>query len=457
MNEKIVIIGAGSAMFTRGIVSDILRSGLNVELALVDIDLESLDVAHKLAAKMIASRGSPVFLKASTDRREVLPHASIVITTIGVGKRKAWEQDVFIPRKYGLYYPVGDTAGPGGSSRALRMIPPMVEIARDVLELAPGALFINYANPMAPICYAVRMATGANMIGLCIGNVETQQYLAQVLGVVPKDLSFSAGGINHMTWFTDIYLNGQNVMPRLKEIASHKLAATKVTLDDVRSGKVAMPSSSSPFEPSFESPFSWQCLSWFDAFPAPGDRHICEFFPQLFREGRYYGKVLGVDEFNFEGVIHIGDEVYAGMRADAASPKPLDASYFDKVEGEQEQVVEIIRSIRENTPRQFFANLPNTGQIPNLPMGVIVETPAVADGRGIHAVMQKPLPAAAVGVLATRYQWVEVITEAALTGNRDKFITALILDGGVHSTDEAVSLADELLAAQQAYLPQFSI
>lgn len=145
------------------------------------------------------------------------------------------------------------------------------------------------------------------------------------------------------------------------------------------------------------------------------------------------------------------------MRADAASPKPLDASYFDKVEGEQEQVVEIIRSIRENTPRQFFANLPNTGQIPNLPMGVIVETPAVTDGRGIHAVMQKPLPAAAVGVLATRYQWVEVITEAALTGNRDKFITALILDGGVHSTDEAVSLADELLAAQQAYLPQFSI
>src|SRR3954449_12712717 len=136
MNERIVLIGAGSAVFTRGLVADLLRTGVEAEVALVDVDPAALEVAQRLATKMIAARGAPLTIEASTDRRQVLRDATVVICTIGVGGRRAWEQDVFIPRKHGIWMPVGDTVGPGGSSRAMRMIPAMVAIAQDILDLA---------------------------------------------------------------------------------------------------------------------------------------------------------------------------------------------------------------------------------------------------------------------------------------------------------------------------------
>jgi alpha-galactosidase len=452
ISEKIVLIGAGSAMFTRGVVSDLIRSGMPVALSLVDIDSQALETAYRLSSKMIASQKAPITLRASTDRKEMLPGATVVITTIGVGGRRAWEQDVFIPRKYGLYYAVGDTTGPGGTSRALRMIPPMVAIARDVLDLAPQALFFNYANPMSPICRAVRIATGASVIGLCMGSFDTWHYLAQALDVVPDRLSFSAGGINHLTWFYELRVDGVDVMPELRNLATQRLESLAKAF---QAGTI--PHCGSPFTSSMDFPFSWQCLLWFNAYPAPQDRHVTEFFSQLFREGKYYGKTLGVDEFSFEGTIAIGDQIYNDMHRRAFSPESLDEAYFDKLSGEQEQVIEIVRSIRENQPQRVFANLPNLGQVPNLPLGAVIETPAITDSNGIHAIMQAPLPTAAAGLLATRFGWVDVVVEAALEGNRTKFVDALILDGGVKSPNVAVALADELLEAHRANLPDFNL
>jgi len=453
---KIVIIGAGSAMFTIGVVSDLITAGLATELGLVDIDPDALETAHKLIQKMITARKASIQLTAVTDRRRVLKDATVVIVTIGVGGRRAWEQDVFIPRKYGISMPVGDTVGPGGTSRAMRMIPAMVAIARDVIELAPDALFFNYANPMSPVCFAVQQATGAPMVGLCIGTWHTATYLADVLGVEVADLSYNVAGINHLTWFSEIYVRGQDAMPKLKEYARQVVKKSQAVLELAQKGDAELPHTGSPFESSFAEPFSWQCLLWFDAFPSPGDRHITEFFPQMFRDGSYYGKTLGVDEFSFEKTIRAGDRIYAEMRADALGPDPLTDAYFSKRGGEQEQVVDIIQAIQNNQPKNFFVNLPNTGQAPNLPLNVVVETSAVTDGRGIHAIQQKPIPTAAAGVLATRFAWVETVTEAALVGSREKFIQALILDGAVDSPDTAVRLAAELIVAQQDYLPKMS-
>jgi len=453
---KIVLIGAGSAMFTIGVVSDLIENKLGAELSLVDIDPDALDTAYKLTMKMVQARTSSLKVTASIDRRQVLKDASVVITTIGVGGRRAWEQDVFIPRKYGISMPVGDTVGPGGTSRALRMIPAMVDIARDVLELAPDALFFNYANPMAPICYAVKAVTGTQMVGLCIGTWHTLRYLADVLKVDPSDLSCSVAGINHLTWFSEVAVKGDDAMPMLKQHAQKVVQATQNAVGAARDGSNPIPHSGSPFDSSFKEPFSWQCLLWFDAFPAPGDRHITEFFPQLFRDGRYYGKTLGVDEFRFEDTIAAGDQIYAEMRSDALSPEPLPEAYFARHGGEQEQVIEILQAIQNNEHKVFFANLPNQGQAPNLPAGMVVETPAVTDSRGIHPIQQALLPTAAAGVLATRFAWVETVAEAALEGSREKFIQALILDGAVSSPDAAVRLADEFITAQGAYLPKMS-
>lgn len=451
MRESIVLIGAGSAMFTRGLVRDLIFSGIECDLALVDIDPTALNAATRLVEKMIAAKKAPIRLRSALDRKTVLKGATIVITTIGVGGRRAWEQDVFVPRKYGLFYPVGDSVGPGGTSRALRMIPAMVAITQDVLDLAPDALFINYANPMAAVCRGVIKATGARLTGLCHGTIDTARWLAELLSVPLASLSYTAVGINHLTWFTELRVEGQDAMPRLHTIADGVLARLAEAEEAHRAGK-PMPHNGSPFDSSMRFPFSWQCLKWFDAFPAPLDRHVTEFFPQFFRTGAYYGKTLGVDEFSFEGTIAVGDRVYADMRAEAEGPEPLGADYFDQMSGEHEQALDIIRAIRSNTPKLYSANLPNAGQVPNLPLDAVIEAPAVTDARGLHPLMLSAVPAAIAGTLATRFQWVEVVVEAALEKSRDKFIQALILDGGVQSPEVAVKLADDLLAAQRDYL-----
>jgi alpha-galactosidase len=403
-----------------------------------------------MTAKMIAARQAPIQLVASVDRRDVLKGATVVICTIGVGKRRAWEQDVFIPRKYGLFYPVGDTVGPGGSSRALRMIPDMVAIAKDVLDLAPEALFFNYGNPMAPVCRAVQKATGAKMVGLCHGVFDTARYLAEKLGVSFSFLEYTAVGINHLTWFTQVLVNGRDARPELRQIAERVVASAPAS---------DQPWTSEPqvdfetaFSSSFGHPFSWHLLLKFGAIPSALDRHVTEFFPQFFREGRYYGKKLGIDEFSFEGTIHYGDLIYQQMEEEAFSDQPLAPDYFERAAGEHEQVIDIIASIRKGQAKIYSANLPNTGQVPNLPPEAIIESPSVADGHGVRPLALPPLPSGIAGVLATRYLWVETIVEAALEKSREKFIQALVLDGAVSSLEQATALADDLLAAQAQYL-----
>ena len=433
MTEKVVLIGAGSASFTRGLLADLIRGEWPADLALVDTDPDALAVAEGLARKMIQAAGATIDVAASTDRRDVLPGATAVICTVGVGGRRAWEQDVLIPRKYGIYQPVGDTVMPGGTSRALRMIPAMVGIAQDVLDLAPDALFFNYGNPMAPVCRAVRRATGAEMVGLCHGVMEVATYLAEALGVTRADLEYSSMGMNHLTWFTEVRANGADAMPRLQEIAAAKLE-----------------------EGTEDNPFSWELLRWFGAFPAVLDRHVCEFFTRFFADGGYYGKTLGVDAFTFEGTIAGGDWIYDEMRKAALSDEPLPDDYFDQIGGEHEQVLEIIRAIRSDAGDVYSANLPNTGQVPNLPAEAIVESPAVATASGLQPIAQPPMASGLVGTLATRLAWVETVVEAALEGSRAKVVQALVLDGSVDSIETAVKLADELLAAHAQYLPQFS-
>lgn len=447
MREKIVLIGAGSAMFTRGLVADLIKNRREADLALVDIDPEALAVAEKLTRKMIDLRNAPIRLSATVDRRAALAGATAVICTIGVGGRRGWEQDVFIPRRYGIYQPVGDSVMPGGTSRALRMIPAMVAIARDVQDLAPEALFFNYGNPMAPVCRAVRKATGANLVGLCHGVNHVGQYLAGVLDVSPTDFEYAAAGMNHLTWFTEFRVKGQDARPRLLTIARERRENDPES-GGAEDGKRVM---------ADPCPFSWRLFELIGAFPAVLDRHVTEFFPRLFAaKGSYYGKTLGVDAYSFESAIALGDKIFDEMRTDALSPAPLRDEYFDQFSGEHEQVIEIIDCIRADRKRVFSANLPNRGQVPNLPPESVVEGPVLATGSGLHPIQHGPLPTAAAGVLATRLMWVETVVEAALEGSRTKFIQALLLDGAVDSLDVAEQLADDLLQAHAKDLPQFS-
>lgn len=445
MKENVVLIGAGSAMFTRGVVADLIQRKWEGELRLVDVDPAALGVAEGLSRKMIEARQAPLKLKAHIDRRKMLRGATAVICTVGVGGRRAWEKDVFVPRRYGIFQPVGDTVMPGGTSRALRMIPAMVAIARDVTALCPDALFFNYGNPMSAVCRGVAKATGVNMAGLCHGVFHVAGNIAKRLGVPESRMRYSAVGINHLTWFTEVRVDGRDAMPRLRAMARERLGggragASKARRDCLRDGMIV----------------TWQLLDLFGAYPAVGDRHITEFFPHLFgQKGAYFGNTLGVDSFSFEKCIGWGDKIYADMAAQAQARGALPADFFTRIGGEHEQVLDIIESIRADAGRTYSANLPNRGQVPNLPADAVVESPCVADASGLRPIQQPPLAPGLCGTLATRFQWAETVVEAALEGSRDKFVQALILDGAVRSTDQAAKLADELLAAQKQYLPDF--
>ena len=454
MTKKLVLIGAGSAMFTQGLVADMILSSPILsgdprfrsgdlrfrsgdlgpwELGLVDTDPPALETAEGLSRRMVEAKGAQIAISASTDRRDVLPGADVVVTTIGVGGRRGWEADVFVPRKYGIYQPVGDSVMPGGVSRAMRMIPALVDIARDVQSLCPGALFFNYANPMTANCWAIRQATGVPVVGLCHGTFHVERELAAFIGAPPEEVTSLYVGLNHLTFIFDLRWKGRNAWPLVR-----------ARLDEIHNPQSAI-----------ENPFSWSLFETYGAYPAVNDRHVTEFFPERFPGGRYYGKTLGVDAFSFEGTIAWGDQVYDDMRAQALGQKPLDEQVFERAPGEHEQLLNILRSMEHDERRIFAANLPNQGAVPNLPADAILELPAAATATGLRPLQIPDFPAPLAAIITRKLAAARLTVEAALAGDRGLLVEALLTDGAVTDPEVARKMGDELLEAHRQYLPNF--
>ncbi len=334
------------------------------------------------------------------------------------------------------------------------MIPAMIDVARDVMDIAPKAFFFNYGNPMSPTCRGIIKATGANVIGLCNGVTHVAGYLARAMDVPEREFDYTAVGINHLTWFLKLNRRGVDLMPRFAQLAE---ARKNLPISRrMAMGFLTKPEDETPeYPPSEDNPFSWQLARLFGSFPSAMDRHTTEFFPQFFADGSYFGKTLGKDAFSFEGVIAHGDEEYARMVEAAESRDPLPESFLQRSAGEHQQVLDIIESIRTDAGKIFSFNLSNKGQVSNLPQNAVIECPGRADRSGIHPLPVGKIPDALAGLLASRFAWVESIVEAAIEGSREKFIQALVLDGSISNIDQTVALADDLLQAQAAYLPQF--
>ena len=454
--RSIALIGAGSAMFTQGLVADMIVSGQPWDLRLVDIDPKALQTAAGLSRRMVEAREADIGIQASTDRRDLLPGCHVVVTTIGVGGRRAWEADVFIPRRYGIYQPVGDTIMAGGISRAMRMIPAMVDIARDVVALCPEALFFNYANPMTCNCRAVRKAAGANVVGLCIGTIHVVHELADFIGAPGREVAALAAGINHFTWIYDLRWNGEDAWPVVRRrLAEERARGGVVVGRDVAPGGDSTMADRGYRHVAY-NPFSWTLFDAYGAYPAVNDRHVVEFFPERFPRGRYYGKTLGVDIMSFEDVIRHGDAIYERMRAQAAGEVALDDRIFERAVGEHSQLVDIINAIGADTREVFFANVPNNGAIPNLPQEAVLELTCVATGRGLLPIQDRHYPDTLAVMQTRKIAGEEITVEAALTGSRKLFVEALLVDGCVTDRSAAGKLVDELIAAHRENLPQFA-
>lgn len=452
--KKMVIIGAGSAMFTQGLVMDLITKkpgGCDWSLALCDIDGEVLEDVARLVKKMLEAKGADIPLSWSTDRCDLLPGADYVITTIGVGGRRAWETDVFIPRKYGVHQPVGDTAMPGGISRAMRMVPAMLDIVRDVMRLCPQAKFFNYSNPMAIICRAIRKALKYDVTGLCIGTVGSEWYIADLMGYDKKRVSTLAAGINHCTFIYDYRLDGKCVWDEIRaRVEKEHKDSFDSKIGDRFHGDESL-------EPVFEmgEPFGWSFFLKYGAFPAPGDRHITEFFTELFPGGAYYGKKLGHDAYSFEGTIAWGDKIHEDAIRLARSPEPLGEEFFAHFHGEHEQLMEIIDSVELDKRGVYYMNVQNNGAVPNLPPWTVLELPCVATAKGPRAMSLPDFPDVLAGFTMRFLSAIEIAVDAALTGDR-RLMEEAILAGGYLPDRRAVhAMVEELIAAQIQYLPQF--
>ncbi len=452
---KFVLIGAGSTVFTQRLVSDLILSGEanRWELALVDIDPVTLDAVDRLVRKMLAFKGVEFPIISTTDRRKVLPGADFVVTTIAVGGRRGWETDVQIPRKHGIYQPVGDTAMPGGISRAMRMIPQMIAIAEDIAELCPDAHFFNYSNPMTAICRAIRMKTGVPVVGLCHGVHYVEGLLAGLLGVPESSISTYGVGLNHLTFLTKILCNGKDAAPALRAKLEEQRSLAPQEIREKKEWPNGVSGRAIRYS---DDPFAWSIYDHYGLFPVAMDRHITEFFPERFPQGAYYGRTLGVNAFPIDARIALGDTWFDEMLAVARSDDPLPASYFENVPGESEQLVDIMKALLFDQRGVYSVNIPNGGAVPGLPSEAVLEMSTLVGGNGFMALHSDPLPPALAAKLLSKISAIEVTVEAALTGKFDLMVEALLADSSVSDPEKAAALARDLIQAHAVHLPQFA-
>lgn len=454
--RKVVLIGAGSTVFTQRLVADLILEGEEGawEVALVDIDATTLDAVERLVRKMLASRPADIPLTATTDRREALPGADVVVTTIAVGGRPGWQADIEVPRKHGIFQPVGDSVLPGGISRAMRMIPPMLEIARDVERLCPDAHLLNYSNPMTAICRAIRRETPVPVVGLCHGVAHVENQIARFLGHAPGSVTSLGHGLNHLTFLTRLWADGEDAGPLIRQ----RLAEQRPTLEAEIAQKAEWPNIvPEGATPRYsDDPFSWGLYEAHGAFPCAMDRHAVEFFPELFPGGAFHGRTLGREAFPIDKRIALGDQWYADMLALARSPDPLPQDRWDNLPGESEQLLQIMRALFGGPRGIFSVNVPNRGQAPWLPRDAVIECDAAAVPGAFVPLMADPLPDALVEKLRRKCEAVELTVDAAVRGDKEAMLEAMLADGGVTDRAAARALRDDLLAAHAPHLPQFA-
>ena len=424
MSGKIVIIGAGSIVFSRGLISDIILneklSGFTIGLC--DIDEEALELISALAHRMIEHSGSQIEIESSTERRDLLQGADFVIQTIAVGGKEAWEKDIEIPLKYGVLQTVGDTMGPGGISRALRVIPHTLAICRDMEELCPEAWLINYSNPLTPVCMAAVRGSGIKTIGLCHGLKGTRGALARFLGVPSEQTDVFAAGINHFNWILRFTVNGDDGFGMLRE---------KIRSEGVPGGMRV----------------TFELFDIYDAIPVPGDRHIVEFLPH------YLTSKEMIRRYGFTPMKPYGQsrEYWEEVRKDTESePFPLDKYLHPS----GEEAIEIIASMVEGRPRLFDAvNLPNSGLIENLPKDGVVEVPAVVGWFGVRGVSVGEIPEGIASLIAPRIYEQMLIAEAAAKRSYKLALQAMMADPLVPTAQAARKVLDELLEAHGDLIP----
>lgn len=458
-SPKIVLIGAGSAIFGPNTIATILRSERlrGGQLGLVDIDTGALDYTQAVAERMNRAWDSQFEISASTDHREVLEGADFVIVSVEVQPREElWRKDWQIPLDHGLRQPFGENGGPGGMMHAFRQIPPFMEIVRDMEAHCPQAWLINFSNPLPRLTRAASKYSNIRCVGKChqievgyaiVGVLLSERYGLEVPeGIAmhsdpsnfgPKEqlansarchVSIEAAGLNHFTWMVDVRdrHSGEDLYPQLREAR-----------DEV---------------PDDFEPLSMDLFRVFGYCPVPGDTHVAEYLPwthdPLTKPWQKYGLRL----YDWEGNETFRE--FSRHRLQAMADGSLAVEGMR--EAHSEGAAEIIEAIWGNLNcYEEAVNIPNRGAIPNLPPQTIVEVPATVSGDGLYALQMDPLPEPIAELCRREASLVELVVDAAVEGDRQLALQALLLDPMINDVDRARSILDDYLDTFSAALPQF--
>ena len=440
-DRKIVMVGGGSYGWSPRLLSDMMQTDAmdNSEVWLLD--------PNPKAAREIAAVGA-TFAKTLGRRYKIVPTANeaaafrdadFVLITISTGGLDMTAHDLAIPEKYGIFQTVGDTVGPGGWCRGLRNVPVFAHLATQIEKHSPRAVVLNYSNPLALLTATIHAVSNLRTVGLCHGVFGTYEVLQRLLGVEERDIAARFGGLNHFFWITDFTVNGAPGFPLLEA----KLAGR--TLHEALRDQSPDPHGfTSGILLASEFYRQYGCLTYM------ADRHIAEFMP-----GYLTGKESNLKRF---GLVRTAVESRR-KRRDQARARALDmaAGKVPPFGKSRETAVDIMAAFTTGKPFCDVTNLPNTGQVENLPLGVVVETLGLVDALGFAPVCAGALPPVIQGLVAPHCQTQEMTLEAALHGDRELAMESLMLDPlcGHLPPSQIRQMGEELMAATKAWLPQF--
>lgn len=435
---KIAFIGGGSVQWTARLAADMaLTPALDgAELVLHDVDTEALALLASACQRIVQETGSQIQIRATLERQEALKGAKFVILCVAIGRLEAMRYDLEIPLKYGIHQSVGDTVGPGGLARSLRHIPFALQVAREMEQLCPDAWLLNLTNPMTTITRAVCQASGIPCIGLCheVSNVRLR--LAQVLDLPPEQIAFSVMGTNHLPVLIDPVIASRDGKQALLEWIHENGIFSRTherlnTIRDVFHDRMAVKLS---------------LLEKLDVLFGAGDRHVAEFFPDYLDEPAGYGAKYGVMLTTIAHRTELERQRRQALEAYVAGAAPQTWTRSD------EQLTPVMAALSGGPAGEFVVNIPNQGQIQNLPLQTVVECSARVDPFGVHPVTPGDLPASVLAPISGHVVRQELIVEAALSGRSEPALAALTSDPLVVDPANATPMLDELLKANARFM-----
>lgn len=436
--KKIAFIGAGSFGFTRKLVKDILTFPAlqDSTIALMDIDDERLAYIKKAVDKIIEAGNYPAKVIATKDRAEALKDADGVVITILQGGVQVWRHDIEIPKKYGVDINVGDTRGPAGIFRALRTIPVMLDICRDIERYCPEAVVLNYTNPMAMLCRAMQGETKVNVTGLCHSVQGTAAMLARWIGAPMEEITYLCAGINHQAFYLEFKWNGKDAYPLIRKAITEN--PDIYNEEQVRNEMFLH----LDYYVTESSGHNSEYNAWFRKRPDLIEKYCTHGTGWNPGEYAYILKEYLKREDSWRNEM---EEWLAKDEVDLERGNEYAAYIFNAIFG-------------DGTMYEFNGNVRNFGLIDNLPEGCCVEVPVLASKRGLNPMHVGPLPAHLAILNNINAQCEELAVEAALTGDKRKVFHAICMDpltSAVLSLEEIKNMVDEMFEANKDWLPHF--